>query len=190
MTLGTRADDWGGPDDGPDDGVDTASLLRDKMQPDGCHDEPIPATCRWQPHGCHGVTRCPNWNPVGSTVRDRRCSDRASVAGHLDRRRAGSVARRRGRTRSSSRTTGAGALARPVDQPRPRRARGTAASVRVPLATHRRRGAAGPACRGADPVEILLTRIGDHATRVDIEESSAPMPLGPVALAASGKGAA
>lgn len=39
-------------------------------------------------------------------------------------------------------------------------------------------------------VEILLTRIGDHTTRVDIEESSAPMPLGPVALAASGKGAA
>lgn len=39
-------------------------------------------------------------------------------------------------------------------------------------------------------VEILLTRVGDHATRIDIEESSAPMPLGPVALAASGKGAA
>jgi uncharacterized protein YndB with AHSA1/START domain len=39
-------------------------------------------------------------------------------------------------------------------------------------------------------VEILLTRVSDHATRIDIEESSAPMPLGPVALAAPGKGAA
>ena len=40
-------------------------------------------------------------------------------------------------------------------------------------------------------VEIRLTRVGEHRTRVDIEETSAPMPLGPVAVAgAPGEGAA
>lgn len=40
-------------------------------------------------------------------------------------------------------------------------------------------------------VEIRLTPVGEHRTRVDIEERSAPMPLGPVTIAAApGTGAA
>ena len=56
----------------------------------------------------------------------------------------------------------------------------------------RRIEGAGLGLRVGNPtrVEIVLTRVSDRVTRVDLEETPAPEPLGPAVVPAPGRGAA
>ena len=56
----------------------------------------------------------------------------------------------------------------------------------------RRIEGAGLGLRVGSPtrVEIVLTRVSDRVTRVDVEEKPAPEPLGPAVVPAPGRGAA